>query len=151
MNLKTKKKLAARKLGVGINKIKFDSDNLADIKEAITSLDIHDLKRNNIISIKQKKGRKTNKKRKTKIRDGKIKKKLKTRKRDYVNLTRKLRKHLVSLKKQGKLDHEETLIIRKRIKSKSFRSKDHMKDLLAKEYGLLADKKPEVKKAIRKK
>ncbi|MBU0957453.1 MAG: hypothetical protein KKF56_01445 [Nanoarchaeota archaeon] len=130
MNLRRKKILAAKKLGVGKNKIKFDSDSLNEIKEAITSLDIKDLKNSNAITIKEKKGRKKITKRKTKVRQGKIKKNVNTRKRDYVNLTRKLRTFAKSLKKQGKVTRDEYIDIRKKIKSKLYKSKAHLKENL---------------------
>jgi len=128
MNLRKKKQLAARKLGIGKNKIKFDTESLNEIKEAITSLDIQDLKKSNIISLKEKHGRLKKKKRKTRKQEGKIKKKVKQRKQDYVKLTRKLRTYVKSLKKQGKISGEQHRDIRKKIKSKQFRSKSHLKE-----------------------
>ena len=43
MNLAKRKELAAKVLGVGKNRVVFDKDSLAEIKEAITRMDIIDL------------------------------------------------------------------------------------------------------------
>ena len=51
-----------------------------------------------------------------------------TRKRDYVLLTRKLRKYLVEMK--GKIADEDKKDIRKKIRNKFFRSKAHMKEYI---------------------
>lgn len=128
MNLKNKKLLASKVLGVGKNRIKFNSDNLAEIKEAITKDDIKGLYSEGIISIKPIKGRKKIVRRKIRRGPGKIKIKIKHRKRDYVIMTRKLRRYLKTLKVQGKVDKETFLDIRKKIKIKNFKSKDSLKD-----------------------
>lgn len=132
MNLRKKKQLVARKLKIGKNKVKFDTDSLAEIKEAITALDVRDLKKSNIITSKTKKGRQTKKKRKTKKREGKIKKKVNKRKQTYAKLTRKLRKYAKGLKKQGDLNSDEYKDVRKKIKSKQFRSKSNLREIIKK-------------------
>ena len=61
MNLRKKKILASKVLNVGKNRIRFVTDNLLEIKEAITKQDIRDLYSKGIIVIKPIKGRtKTN-------------------------------------------------------------------------------------------
>lgn len=130
MNLRKKKELAARTLNVGKEKIIFLKPRLDEIKEAITKEDVRDLKKEGAIIIKEDKGRKKIKKRKHRRGVGKVKKKIKTRKRDYVLLTRKLRKYLVEVKKQGKLTREEIITIRKKIRNKMFRSKTQLKDYI---------------------
>ena len=57
MNLRSKKKLIARTLGVGTDRIILVRP--ADIKEAITRQDIRDLVTSNIIIIRDEKGRRT--------------------------------------------------------------------------------------------
>ena len=52
VNLKAKKKLASRVTGVGIHRIKFDSDHLDDIADAITRQNIRSLITANTIKIK---------------------------------------------------------------------------------------------------
>jgi large subunit ribosomal protein L19e len=128
--LDKRKALAAQVLGVGKRRITFDSDRLADIKEAITKQDIRDLHKAGIIEIKPVSGRRTKKKRKTKKGPGKVKKKIKKRKQEYVKLVRKLRRYVKELKKQERLDKEEHADLRKKIKARTFRSKSNLKEHL---------------------
>jgi len=126
MNLKKKKQLAARTLGVGTGKIAFA--RVDEIKEAITKQDIRDLASSGAIIIKQNKGKRKLEKRK--IRSfGKIKKKIRNRKQNYVKLTRKLREYARQLKLQKKIDVDKYKKIRKQIKAKMFKSKAHMKEI----------------------
>jgi large subunit ribosomal protein L19e len=129
-SLTNKKQLASRVLKVGKNRIKFNSENIAEIKEAITKQDIKDLYQGGIISIKPVKGRKKIKKRKTKKGPGKIKKKVKNRKQTYVKITRKLRAYLAELKKLKIIDTDLYYELRKRIRMRVFRSKAHFKEYL---------------------
>jgi large subunit ribosomal protein L19e len=136
MNLKTKKQLAAKTLGVGKRRIIFNPNSLADIKEAITKQDIKTLYDEGIIMIKPEKGRRKIKKRKTKKGFGKIKIKIKKRKQTYVKLTRKLRAYLKELKNAGHINKEIYHGLRTKIKMRNFKSKAHLKeyaDSLAKE------------------
>ena len=130
MNLSKKKQLAAKVLKVGKKRIHFNNENLAEIKEAITKQDIKDLHTEGIITIKPVKGRKRVKKRKTRRGPGKIKKKVRRRKQTYVKITRKLREYLKHLKKQGIINNELFLKLRKKIRMRDFRSKAHLKEYL---------------------
>jgi len=56
VNLKTKRRLVARILGVGANRIKFDSEYLDDVADAITRDNIRSLLTANIIEVKPIKG-----------------------------------------------------------------------------------------------
>ena len=56
MSLKTQKRLAARILKVGENRVLFDSTRLADIKEAITKEDVRSLIQEGAISARRIKG-----------------------------------------------------------------------------------------------
>ena len=127
MNLRKKKELAKRTFNVGEDRIVFVKSRLDDIKEAITKQDIRDLKQDRAIIIEEKKGRKKIKKKRKKSR-GNIRKKVKKRKKDYVILTRKLRKYVSEMKNQGKISTEEAYDIRKKIKNRIFRSKSHLKE-----------------------
>ena len=129
MNLSKKKKLAKRTFGVGENRIVFVESRLNDIKEAITKQDMRDLRQDKAIIIKEKKGRKKVI-RKRRRSTGNIRKKINTRKRDYVILTRKLRKYVSEIKNQGKISKEEVNDIRKKIRNKAFRSKSHLKEYI---------------------
>lgn len=122
-----KKDLAARALKIGKDRIKFVKFRLDEIKDAITKQDIRDLVEAGAIIIKPIKGRKTNVKRKNRRGPGKIKKKVKKRKQEYVKITRKLRKHVKILKNQGSLSKEESKQLRKEIRNRTFRSKASLK------------------------
>jgi len=132
MNLKKKKKLAARTLGLGIDSIAFRNERIDEIKEAITKQDIRDLVSSGAIIIKPVKGRRKKEKNKNKKGFGKIKKKIKARKQNYVRLTRKLRQYVKQLKMQEKVTQEDYKKIRKQIRAKTFRSKSHMRELIKK-------------------
>ena len=126
MQLGKKKALAARVLKVGLERVVFAGGHEDEIKEAITRQDILDLKEAGAIQIKEKKGRKKIVKRKHRRRAGKIKKRVNVRKRDYVLLTRKLRKTTHSLLSQEKINKEMKNKIKKMIRAKKFRSKRHL-------------------------
>jgi len=130
IGLDKKKIIAAKVLGVGKERIIFDSSKLAEIKEAITKQDIRDLYAEGLIKIKEKKGIKKKEKRKTKRGPGKIKKKVKYRKKDYMNLIRKLRKYISGLKNQKKISKEKYQELRKKIKAKEFKDLAHLKEYL---------------------
>lgn len=130
MNLKNKKSLARRTLNVGKERIVFLKSRLEEIKDAITKQDIKDLKNDGAIIVKDIKGRKKNVKKSKKRGIGKVKKKVNKRKQQYVIMTRKLRKYVSEMKKQGRLSGEDAIEIRKRIRNKKFRSKAHLKEYI---------------------
>ncbi|MAG39936.1 hypothetical protein CMI41_03140 [Candidatus Pacearchaeota archaeon] len=130
MNLAKKKVLAAKVLKVGKNRIFFANENLSEIKEAITRQDITDLYNAGAIQIKEVSGRKKIVKRKHRRRIGKVKNKTNTRKREYVIITRKLRKLIKHLSRTGKIDKETYRQTRKQIRARKFRSKRHLKEHL---------------------
>lgn len=129
-NLARKKELAAKTLKVGKNRIHFNNDNFAELKEAITKQDIKELHAEGIITIKPVKGRKKIKRRKTKRGPGKIKKTVNKRKQIYVKITRKLRTYLKELKSLGVIDSKLYQELRKKIRMRTFRSKAHLKEYL---------------------
>lgn len=130
MNLESKKRLAAKTLNVGLERIKFNTSRLDEIKEAITKQDIRDLHSDGAIMIKEIKGRKAKVEKKTRRRAGKVRKKIKGRKRNYVIITRKLRAYLKELKDQTKIDTEKYNSLNRKIKMKEFKSKRQLKDHL---------------------
>ncbi len=129
MNLLKKKELAARTLKVGKARIVFVEERLEEIKEALTKQDIRDLKKDGAIKVKDVAGRKKVVKNKSRS-PGNIRKKPNTRKKDYVIMTRKLRKYALNMKEQGKVSKEDLTEIRKRIRNKKFRSKAHLKEYI---------------------
>ena len=127
MNLGKKKELAARTLGVGKERIFFAKENLNEIKEAITKQDIRDLHKAGAIKVKEVKGRRTKNKIGKRKTDGNVRLKVNRRKREYIIITRKLRKYVAELKNQGKISYEFYKELRKRIRNKEFKSKANMK------------------------
>ena len=132
MNLRRKKELAAKTFNVGKDRIQFVDARKDDIKEAIAREDMKQLKDDGAIRIKEPKGRKKIRKKKRRT-TGNIKKKVKTRKRDYVLLTRKLRKYLKELEKHGKISKEEKKELRKKIRDKDFKSHAQLKEYIQKQ------------------
>lgn len=130
MQLSRKKDLAAKVLGVGRGRIIFAKERLTEVKEAITRMDILDLHKSGVIQIREIKGRKKIVKRKNRRRIGKIKKKVNTRKSEYVIITRKLRKFVRGLVRVGAVDKERSREIRKQIRARKFKSKRHLKENL---------------------
>ncbi len=130
MNLTKKKELAAKVLKVGKGRIVFVEDYLTEIKDAITRQDILDLNKAGAIQVKEVGGRKKIIKRKHRRSIGKVKKKLNTRKQEYVIITRKLRTFVRHLLRVEKIDKEKAKNIRKMIRARRFRSKRHLNDSL---------------------
>lgn len=127
MNLGKKKELAARTLGVGKARVFFVHANVNEIKEAITKQDIRELYKSGAIKIKEIKGRKTNERKSKRKSAGNVRKNVNTRKREYIIITRKLRKYISELRSQGKINDEFYKELRKRIRNKEFKSKANMK------------------------
>ena len=128
MKLEKKKDLVARTLGVGKSRIIFNTQRLSEIKESITKQDVKDLIQSGAIRIREIKGRLRKEKRKTRRRIGTIKKRVKSGKREYVTITRKLRSYLKSLRKKGEISKDNYLQLRKRIRSREFKSLSQIKE-----------------------
>ena len=129
MNLRKKKALAAKTLNVGKGRIIFVKSRLNEIKEAITKQDIRDLQKEGAIMIREIRGRRKVVKNRSRSA-GNIRKKVNVRKREYVIITRKLRKYVAELKKQGKISSAEVKEIRKKIRNRDFKSKAHLKEYI---------------------
>lgn len=145
MNLSKKKELAKRTFGIGKDRIIFVESRLDEIKDAITKQDIRDLRGSGAIIIKEIGGRK-GAKNKRRRGAGNIRKGTKVRKRDYVILTRKLRKHVAEMKKSGELAKDKLDDIRKKIRNKAFRSKAHLREHLKEYSGELKNENVKKKK-----
>jgi large subunit ribosomal protein L19e len=128
MKLENKKALIARTLNVGKSRVVLNLSRLTEVKEAITKQDIKDLFADKAISIKEIKGRKKIVKRKTRRRAGSVKIKVKTRKQDYVKLTRKLRAHLKYLKDRSEISQQDYTLFRKQLRTKEFKSLNSLKE-----------------------
>jgi large subunit ribosomal protein L19e len=129
MNLRAKKQLAANTFGVGNSRIKFVNERIDEIKEAITKQDMRNLQKDGAIIIKEIRGRSKNVNGDKKRHVGKVRRKVNTRKRDYVILTRKLRKLVAEKKKRGELKRDEIKKIRERIRNKIYKSKSHLNEI----------------------
>ena len=127
MDLSKKRVLAAKVLGVGVGRVMFNIQRLDEIKEAITKQDMRDLAADKAIYIREIKGRQTNAGRRRR-RAGSIRMRPNQRKREYMRITRKMRKYSGELRKQGKISREEFMTLRKEIRSKQFRTKSHIKE-----------------------
>jgi large subunit ribosomal protein L19e len=130
MQLAKKKLLASKVLGVGKERVIFLEEHLAEIKEAITRQDILDLHKSGAIRVREIKGRKKIVRRKNRRRVGKVKKKVNKTKKEYVVVTRKLRKFLKHLLKTKKIDNETYKDSRKMVRSRKFRSRRHLRENL---------------------
>jgi large subunit ribosomal protein L19e len=111
--LQAQKRMAAKVMDIGKNKVWFDPERLSDIKEAITKQDIADLIKDGAISkspvdgIKRRAGKRhlTRKRRGRRRRSGSIKKRIKVD--NYPSRIRKLRFYLKNLKKAKKVTTEQ--------------------------------------------
>lgn len=130
MNLAKRKELAAKVLGIGKNRVVFAKENLAEIKEAITRMDIIDLHKSGAIRIREIKGRKKIVKRRHRRRIGKVKGKIVDKKTEYVIITRKLRKFVRGLVRTRKISKERNREIRREIRARKFKSKRNLKESL---------------------
>lgn len=130
MNLRMKKELAAKVLGVGKDRIIFVPQSLAEVKEAITRQDIVDLHKNGSILIREVKGRMLKADRKHRRGVGKVKKKAINKKRIYMTLTRKLRASSMGLLRMKKINKEQYRNVRKMIKASRFKSRRHLMESL---------------------
>ena len=134
MSLERKKSLAQRTLHVGKNKIFFVPEHIDEIQKAITKQDIRELLHEGAIIVKERNGRRTIMRKKRKRGQGKIKKTIINRKRNYIIITRKCRAYLKTLKINKKISLENYSYMRKKIRTKSFSSlaqcKEHIRSLM---------------------
>jgi len=131
MKLDKKKALAAKVLGVGKGRIIFVEPRLNEIKEAITKEDIRSLKADGAIILREIRGKKLrHNKKKIRRSPGNIKKNAKNSKREYMLITRKLRKYMYELRSKNLLTRDNVADLRKKIKNRYFKSKSQLKDYL---------------------
>ncbi len=128
MDLSKKKELAARALNVGKDRIIFNTNRLADVKEAIKKQDIKALKGSGAILIREIKGRRKIIRRKTRKRIGVKKKIVRIKKRSYIIIARKLRKYLSFLKNKKAISPENYIGLRKGIKARAFNNLVQLKE-----------------------
>lgn len=125
MNLEKKKRLAARALDVGVNRIRFNVHRLNELKEAITKQDMRDLASQGAVIVTEPKGRRKVEAR-GRRRAGSIRKKVKPGKIEYVRAVRKLRASLSSMKKQGSITTDQFKKLRQEIRARTVRTKPQL-------------------------
>lgn len=140
VNLKAKKRLVARVTGVGVHRVKFDSDHLDDIADAITRANIRSLITANTIKIKSitgtSKGRAHTKKAQRNKRgttQGSKQGKKGARvgkKRVYVAKVRALRRLLKIAKDRKDLTNPEFWMLYKKVGGNTVRNKAHLRTLM---------------------
>ena len=140
VNLKAKKRLAARVVGVGVHRIKFDTDHLDDIADAITRENIRSLFTANTIRIKSftgtSKGRahaKKDQKNKRGTTQGAKKGRKGARvgkKEVYVAKVRALRRLLKIAKDRKDLTNPEFWALYKKVGGNTVRNKAHLRTLM---------------------
>ena len=140
VNLKAKKRLVARVTGVGIHRIRFDTDHLTDIADAITRENIRSLITANTIRIKsftgtskgraqakkaQKNKRGTTQGSKRGSKGARVGKKT-----VYVAKVRALRRLLKIAKDRKDLTNPEFWALYKRVGGNTVRNKAHLRTLM---------------------
>jgi large subunit ribosomal protein L19e len=140
VNLRAKKRLVSRMLGVGIHRVKFDSDHLDDIADAITRNNIRSLITANTIKIKPivgtSRGRaqfKKNQKRKRGIKRGSKKGTRGARigkKEVYISKVRSLRYRLKVAKSRKEITNDEFWKLYKMIGGNAVRNVAHLLSLI---------------------
>ena len=140
VNLKAKKRLAARVTGVGVHRIRFDTDHLDDIADAITRENIRSLITANTIKIKSftgtSKGRAHEKKaqknkRGTTQGSKQGRKGARVGKKEvYVAKVRALRRLLKIAKDRKDLTNPEFWALYKKVGGNTVRNKAHLRTLM---------------------
>ena len=141
VNLHSKKQLVSRIVGVGVHRVRFDSDHLDDIADAITRDDIRSLITANTITIKSftgtSRGRaKTKKAQKSKrgATQGSKKGRKGARvgeKTVYVNKVRALRYILRIAKDRKEITNDVFKAVYKKINGNTIRNKAHLRTVIA--------------------
>ena len=140
VNLRAKKRLVSRITGVGLHRVRFDSDHLDDIADAITRDNIRSLITANTITIKPVKGTsrgraKIKKIQKKKRGTGQGSKKGRKgarvgKKEVYVKKVRALRYLLKVVKDRKEISNQEFWILYKKVGGNTVRNKAHLRTLI---------------------
>jgi large subunit ribosomal protein L19e len=140
VNLKKKRELVARILGIGANRVRFEPDKLDDIADSITREDLRSLvKRGTIWTTKVKgtsRGRAKTKqatRKKSGLGPGskKGKKTARTGKKSaYVTKVRSMRYHLKVMKDRNEINRQTYWLIYKKVDGGQVRSVSHLRDIV---------------------
>ena len=141
VNLRAKKRLVSRIVGVGVNRVRFDTDHLDDVADAITRDDIRSLITANTISIKSFKGTSRGRAKTKKIQKSKrgatqgSKKGRKGarvgKKTVSVNKVRSLRYLFRIAKDRKEITNDAYKTIYKKINGNTVRNKAHLRTIIA--------------------
>lgn len=141
VNLKTKRLLVSRILGVGANRVKFDSEHLDDITDAITRDNIRSLITAKIIEIKPIKGAsrarshfKKFQKRRRGTKQGSKKGRSGARmgkKEEYVRKIRAMRRQLKISKSRKEIVNADYWKLYKQVSGNQIRNLAHLRSLIA--------------------
>ena len=141
------RRIAAKIMGVGKNKVWFDPSRMNEMGDAITSADIEDMIKNGAIKklpsvgVKRRAGKRRQERKKKRSRgSGKKKKIVGTRKRDYINKIRKLRAFLAFLKGSGKISQKQYCKLRLAAKAGSIKTKADINNNIKNALKITADK-----------
>ena len=140
VNLKKKRELVARILGIGANRVRFEPDKLDDIADSITREDLRSLvKRGTIWTTKVKGTSRGRAKTKQAIRkksglgpgSKKGKKTARTGKKSaYVTKIRSMRYHLKVMKDRKEINRQTYWLIYKKVDGGQVRSVSHLRDIV---------------------
>ncbi|MFZ0742622.1 MAG: 50S ribosomal protein L19e [Nitrososphaeraceae archaeon] len=140
VNLKKKRELVARILGIGANRVRFEPDKLDDIADSITREDLRALvKRGTIWTTKVKGTSRGRAKTKQAIRkksglgpgSKKGKKTARTGKKSaYVTKIRSMRYHLKVMKDRNEINRQTYWLIYKKVDGGQVRSVSHLRDIV---------------------
>ncbi len=140
VNLKAKKRLASRVIGVGVHRIKFDTDHLDDIADAITRENIRSLVTANTIRVKSFTGTSKGRAHKKKAQRNKRgttqgakngRKGARVGKKEvYVAHVRALRRLLKIAKDRKDLTNPEFWLLYKKVGGNTVRNKAHLRALM---------------------
>jgi large subunit ribosomal protein L19e len=140
VNLKGKRELVARILGIGANRVRFEPDKLDDIADSITREDLRSLVRRGTIWTTRVKGTSRGRARtkqairkKSGLGPGSKKGKKTARmgkKSAYVRKIRSMRHHLKVLKDRNEINRQTYWSIYKKINGSQVRSVSHLREIV---------------------
>lgn len=141
MNISNKKVMAAKVLGVGVNRVRIDPNNLERVADAITRDDIRALIKEGIIwaepakgvsrgRIRKKKAQKKKRGRGSGSKKGSIGARL-PRKRLWVTKVRAMRRYLKKAKEKGDITNDVFNKLYLQIKGGQIRSVKHLKEQMS--------------------
>lgn len=149
MKLTVQRRLAARLLKCGENRVRFDTERATDIKEAITAADLRALIKEGAVSAAPEQG--VSRGRARKLRAQKVKGRRKghgsrkgratartDRKETWMHKIRAQRELLAELREQGKIEQKTYTAMYRKAKGGFFRSRRHL-TLYIEEQGLMIE------------